>query len=131
MRRRRALSLAETIVASCLLGMVTLAVCNLLPSSLLAMRRGEQQMRADQIAQELLVGYSSVPFAALTLGPVAPAPAVQKWDGVDYVSTASVFKIAGTDEQLAKGLRVTVRWTFRKKDYQTTQESWRVHVRTP
>ena len=42
-----------------------------------------------------------------------------------------MFKIAGTDEQLAKGLRVTVRWTFRKKDYQTTQESWRVHVRTP
>lgn len=127
----RGLTLIETIIASCLLGLVILGVFTLLPSSLVAVRSAEHRIRADALAQEWLETLRERPFEKLTLGALSPQPAAQDWVGVTFRTQVEVYQLPAADVDLLKRIRVTVNWKFRGLERQLTQETYRVNVRRP
>lgn len=131
MKRSRGLTLGETIIASCLLGLVMLAVFNLFPASLFAMRQAEQQIRADQLAQEILETTRHKPFEQLSVGRPDPGPAPEEAAGVRFTPTLEIYQVAGADPDLILRLRVSVQWKFRGRDLRVSQETYRTHVRRP
>lgn len=131
MTRSRGLTLGETIIASCLLGLVMLAVFNLFPASLFAMRQAEQQIRADQLAQEILETTRQKPFEQLIVGRPDPQPAPEEAAGVRFTPTLEIYQVAGADPDRIVRLRVSVQWKFRGRDLRVSQETYRTHVRRP
>ena len=125
------MSLAETILASCILGLVVLAIFNLLPGSLLAMRQAEHQIRAQQLAQELLEKTRERPFEELLVGRPTPQPLPEDAAGVTFTPALEIYQIPATDPDLIKRIRVTVDWRFRGMTRQVSQETYRVYVRRP
>jgi Tfp pilus assembly protein PilV len=130
-KRSQGLSLGETIIASCLLGLVILAVFNLFPASLFAMRQAEQQIRADQLAQEILETTRQKPFEQLAVGRPDPQPGAEEAAGVRFTPTLQIYQVAGADPDLLLRLRVSVDWKFRGRDQHVFQETYRSHVRRP
>ncbi len=127
----RGLTLAETILASCLLSLVVLAVFNLLPSALFAMRHGEQRIYADSLCGQWLEKLRQVPFEKLTVGPYLPDPAEEVVNGLSYITRLEVYQIPGREVDRLKRIRVVVQWHFRNKDRQISQETYRANVRRP
>ena len=127
----RGLTLIETIIASCLLGLVILGVFTLLPSSLIAVRSAEHRIRADSLAQEWLEKLREKPFENLALGPLAPQPPAETWAGVTFHTSVEVYQPPAADVDLLKRMRVTVNWNFRGLARQVSQETYRVNVRRP
>lgn len=131
MRSCGGLTLAETIIASCLLGLVVLAIFNLLPTSLMAMRQAEQQIRADQIAQETLELARQLPYEDLAVGMPAPQPAAVHEAGVVFTPAVEIYQVSGTQVDEILRIRVVVDWRFRGLDKRVSQETYRANVRRP
>ena len=95
-----------------LLGLVIVLLLNLFPSSIAAVRLGEQRYRAQTMASSLLEQKMSVPFSQLLVGTRVTLP-VQQFEGVDYQSRLEVDKVTGSDPAVLRSVRVSVEWTVR------------------
>lgn len=123
MRRRYGLTLAETIIASCLLGLVVLAMFNLLPMSIVATRKTEHQLRGDQLAEQAIqekleADFATLPTTLQTFPPVEEA-------GVTFESFLQVYN---DDPPLLKRIRCVVRWRFADRQREVIHEVYRVDV---
>lgn len=127
----RGLTLVETIVASCLLGLVVLGIFTLLPSSLVAIRSAEHRIRADASCQEWLEILRQRPYENLSVGPLSPQPPDQEYAGVTFQTRAEIYKLPSAPVDEIKRLRVCVRWSFRGQGRQVSQETYRVNVARP
>ena len=112
MRLRRGFSLVELLMSFALLGLVIVLLLNLFPSSIAAVRLGEQRYRAQTMASSLLEQKMSVPFSQLLVGTRVTLP-VQQFEGVDYQSRLEVDKVTGSDPAVLRSVRVSVEWTVR------------------
>ncbi|MEW6277820.1 MAG: hypothetical protein AB1758_04285 [Candidatus Eremiobacterota bacterium] len=121
-------TVAETILSAFVLSVVLMALFNIFPSSAMAARTGELQIRADSIAQGHLERLRARPFGSLAIGPVALSPASEKHSGVTFTSEAEVLRLDSlnppADPDRLKAARVTVRWTFRGRGYRAVHETW-------
>lgn len=70
MRQRRGFTLIETIFATFIISVVIVAIFDLFPSSMVAIKRSEMQIEANDIAQSVLEDMRAVPFDSLT--PYSP-----------------------------------------------------------
>ncbi|MFN8608981.1 MAG: hypothetical protein U0931_15715 [Vulcanimicrobiota bacterium] len=127
----RGVTLAETILASCLLGLVMLALFNLLPGGLFAIRQGEQRIYADSLAAAWLEDLRQAPYENLNSGVYLPDPADQTVNGVTYQTRIEIYQIAGHELDRIKRIRVVVGWRFGSRDRQISQETYRANVRRP
>ena len=112
---RRGFTLLETIFASVLFGFIVLFIANLYPSSIVAVRRGETQIIADNCAQSVLEDLRSRSF--YNVSTVTP-PTYQKWiyGSTEFTPTVSV--VYDSDTSLEKYLKiatVTVTWDFQRR----------------
>ncbi|MBI3925991.1 MAG: prepilin-type N-terminal cleavage/methylation domain-containing protein [Armatimonadetes bacterium] len=123
MSPRRGFSLLETVVAGSLLALVMLLLFNLFPSSMLALRQGEQQIQADAVAQSALDQVRSEGYGKLQPGEVRRLQPVRRGSLV-YTPTLEVFQVADADPNLLKGLRTTVSWQERGESRQVVHEIW-------
>lgn len=130
-RSETALTLAETIIASCLLGLVVLAIFNLLPASLMTMRQAEHQIRADQIAQEALEIHRQLPYENLAVGMPATQPAPVTEAGVTFRPALEIYQVPSTNVDRILRIRVVVEWRFRGLTKRVSQETYRANVRRP
>ncbi len=112
---RGGFTLLETIFASVLFGFIILFIANLYPSSMVAVRRGETQIIADNFAQTILEDLRSRSF--YNVSTVSP-PTYQKWTygQTDFLPTVTV--AYDSDSSLEKYLKiatVTVTWDFQRR----------------
>lgn len=125
--RARGFSLIETILATFVLSLITMAVFNIFPSSVMAVKRGEMELEADSLAQQLLEEYRSKPFETLTLGPGPALPPVSV-AGTTFEVQARVNSVVGSDANHLKAVEVTVDWTHSAKSHRIIREAWIVSV---
>lgn len=112
---RRGFTLLETIFASVLFGFIVLFIANLYPSSIIAVRRGETQIVADNFAQTILEDLRSRSF--YNVSKLSP-PTYQKWTygQTDFIPTVSVdYDADPTLERYLKIATVTVSWDFQRR----------------
>lgn len=107
MRRAGAFTLLETTLATGLLCAVMLFLFNLYPASAMAIRQSQDQLTADALAETVLSDYKVAAFSSLTPGKKALAKVV--YSGNEYYPEAEIYPV-GSDPDLLKGVRVTVRW---------------------
>lgn len=105
MKRRRGLSLLETIVASTLLVGVMFLLLDLYPVTAMAVRQSQDQLCADEIAVSIEDQLRSGNFSALQNGTTRYP--VVTLDSHTYTPTVTVFDV-GSDPTTLKGVNVTV-----------------------
>jgi Tfp pilus assembly protein PilV len=113
---RRGLSLLETILALSLVSLVLILVISLFPDTLLAIRRSEQTVQADQWAQTLLEYEMSRPFDELVAGSVY-SPPDRQLGATLYHGTTRIFAVPNARGDLIKGVNVTVGWDHGGKNH--------------
>lgn len=112
---RGGFTLLETIFASVLFGFIVLFIANLYPSSIVAVRRGETQIIADNCAQSILEDLRSRSF--YNVSTTSP-PTYQKWTygQTDFIPTVSVaYDSDSSLERYLKIATVTVSWDFQRR----------------
>mgnify|MGYP001247316618 CR=1 FL=1 len=112
---KRGFTLLETIFASVLFGFIVLFVLNLYPSSMVAVRRGESQIIADNFAQTILEDLRSRSF--YNVSTTSP-PTYLKWTygQTDYIPTVTVaYDSDASLERYLKIATVTVSWDFQRR----------------
>lgn len=112
---RSGFTLLETIFASVLFGFIVLFIANLYPSSMVAVRRGETQIVADNFAQTILEDLRSRSFQ--NVSQISP-PAYQKWTygHTDFNPTVAITYDGDPSlERYLKIATVTVTWEFQRR----------------
>lgn len=124
---RRGFSLIETILAAFIFSLITMAVFNIFPSSVMAVKRGEMELEADSIAQRILEEHRAKPFDELVL--TGPAPlAAETLAGTKFEPFLEIDSVPGSLEESLKAVRVEVRWSHSAKNYSLLREAWIVSV---
>lgn len=113
----------ETVVSCFVLCLVMMAVFNLFPTSMYALKRGECQILAEQEAQSWIEIYRGDSFDSLPASATVNLPK-RTVNGVEYTPVLSIFTPGGTRADLVKGLRVTVSWTFQSVTRNIQREAW-------
>jgi hypothetical protein len=118
--RGRGLSLLETVFASGLLAGVVFFLLNLYPASALAVRRTQDHMQADQIAQTIISQQQAMPFSKV----VTPASQMDEvvYGNTHYKPVLEVFTVPGTDPNVLKRVRVTITWEWVRGTQTSVQE---------
>jgi Tfp pilus assembly protein PilV len=112
--KKRGFTLAETVYASVLFAFVILFVLNIYPSSMVAIRRGETQIIADNCAQSILEDLRSRSFTNIKVG--AP-PSYEKWVYHDTTFHPYLEIFYDTDdERFLKIARLDVAWVFQNRE---------------
>ncbi|GMU50978.1 MAG: hypothetical protein AMXMBFR33_01240 [Candidatus Xenobia bacterium] len=114
MVQSRGLSLVEVLLAAALLGLVVPFLFQLYPTSLLAIRRGENQLEATELARAALEEFRARPFAALAAGETI-LPSVSGAGQVEFKRKLTIRQVSSRLVEL----RSIVEWTVRQKTYQT------------
>ena len=112
---RGGFTLLETIFASVLFGFIILFIANLYPSSMVAVRRGETQIIADNFAQTILEDLRSRSF--YNVSTVSP-PTYQKWTygQTDFLPTVKIeYDGDSSLDRYLKIATVTVTWDFQRR----------------
>lgn len=137
-------TIVETILACFILSAVALAVFEIFPGSMLAMRRASQTIEAGNFAEAGIAKLRSAGYQKLPASGVV-SQIEEKTQGSTYNVTVEVFDppAAAVPSPTAsptpssvtvpctiKGLRATVRWNVRGKDCVLVRESWMSSVKT-
>jgi len=131
--RRRGLSLLETVFASGLLAGIVFMLFNLYPASALAVRRSQDRLQADQLAQTYIALYQAEPFSHLeTIQGQSPLSLPE----VSIEGTNTHFKPmlevlygpGDSNREVLRLLRVTVRWDWVRGPQSITQEIYLVDL---
>ena len=123
----RGFSLAEVIISTLVLSLVMMTVFNLFPSSALAVKKGEQRLTAESLAQAGLEECRARPFADLTLGQQNLGNTTV--GATVYERTRQIFVPPGSpDAKLLKGVRIRLGWTEQGRSRELLAETWVVNV---
>lgn len=116
---RGGFTLLETIFASVLFGFIVLFVLNLYPSSIVAVRRGETQIIADNFAQAILEDLRSRSFTNLVVGGTAPTYNKWVYSDTEYLPTVLIeydTDVSIDTRDYLKVATVTVSWKFQNRN---------------
>lgn len=131
--RRRGLSLLETVFASGLLAGVVFMLFNLYPASALAVRRSQDRLQADQLAQTYIALYQAEPFSHLdTIQSKSPLNLAE----VSVEGTHTRFKPilevlygpGDSNHEVLRMLRVTISWDWVRGAQSVSQEIYLVDL---
>ena len=121
--RRRGLSLLELVVSISLLALVIVFVLELMPGSLLSLRRTDARLIAENIAQGELQTEVAGLFSGLTPGTQTSLPD-QTVDGTTYHLVTRTLPAGAEDPTRLLSLQVTVSWTDRGLTHTAVRERW-------
>lgn len=136
MKRPRALSLVEVIFTVSVLALVFMVLLNVLPTSILSVRKSEHRLTAGSVAQAVLDECRSAPFEYWeadnsydTASPAPVGPLLQRCrrtlaDGVVFEPKMQVGPVTGSGAPRATlaQIRVTVVWTARNESLSLVRE---------
>lgn len=117
--KRRGLSLAETVLATTLAGMMLVLIINLFPSSMATVRKAELRLRAATLADSLLEQKSVLPFSKLPVG------LSQETEEKPFHLTFTVVKVDAENDSYLRELRVKVQWEDRGVKLELTRKLYK------
>lgn len=124
---RRGYSLLEAVAALFLLSLITILVLDLLPSTRLTIRHGENRYQAQQLAQSALARAEAGNFDDLVVGE-SRALDDQTRGQVTFELERKVQTVAGHDPARLRRVAVTVRWQERTGAKSITREVYVARV---
>lgn len=116
------LSLMEVTFSLFLLGLVTVFVMNLFPSSMITVKQAEYKFQANLLCETLLAEELARPYESLEVASVTPG--ARTVERVDYVTNVEVLEITGRDPDHIKNIRATVSWTISDVQREVVREQW-------
>ena len=126
--RRQGFSLAEVILSTLIISLVMMTVFSLFPSSALAVKKGENRLTAEALAQAGLEECRGLSFEALALDNDFTVGNVTIGNTV-FERTRQIFVPPGSpDDKLLKGVRMRIAWTEQGKPVELQAETWIVNV---
>ena len=125
-RRQRGITATETIFSLFIVTILVVLVMNLFPATMLGIRRTEQRLQAEEIAQSTLDQYMIESFSDLTLGDTN-LPAV-KLKNFEYAVVVNVSEDTAQPSDRLRLIKATVSWTHRGKEESLSREIWRADV---
>lgn len=131
--RRRGLSLLETVFASGLLAGIVFMLFNLYPASALAVRRSQDRLQADQLAQTYIALYQAEPFSHLETiqgqSPLSlPEVSIEGTNTHFQPMLEVLYGPGDSNREVLRLLRVTVRWDWVRGPQSITQEIYLVDL---
>lgn len=114
---KRGFTILETIFASVLFAFVVLFVLNIYPGSMVAIRRGETQIIADNFAQSILEDLRSRSFANVSV--TSPPTYLKKtYAATDYTPMVTIAYAgdAYLPDHVLKIATVKVQWSFQRRN---------------
>ncbi len=124
---KRGLTLIETIMATFIISLVTMAVFNIFPSSAWTVKRAESELYADSVAMRHLEEQRARPFSELALGSSESLPD-ESSAGTTFHAHLEIEEVADSSPEVLKALRVRVQWKHSDREYRLTREAWVVSV---
>lgn len=123
----------ETVFASGLLAGVVFMLFNLYPASALAVRRSQDRLQADQLAQTYIALYQAEPFSHLdrlqSQSPLSLPEVGVPGTNTRFTPMLEVLYAPGdNDRNLLRMLRVTVRWNWVRGPQSVSQEIFLVDL---
>ena len=118
--RSKGFNLVEVVVAFGLLSVMVAIFFNLIPSSTLASKRGENRLAAGIIAQSELEKLRGLAFGELILEDEKEQEVMQ--GTTRFKLKSSVSDIVGSDPSHIKQVKVTVSWPERNKEQSLSHE---------
>lgn len=122
---RRGFALIEAVFAFALVGFMLVVTLNLLPSSVVAVRKGEERLQAENLARSFLEQARGASFGSLAPGTTdleSPLP--------QFIVQQEVYPVDGADPDQLLGVRITVSWTARGRPQELVREVWVSRVRS-
>jgi prepilin-type N-terminal cleavage/methylation domain-containing protein len=119
----RGFTLVEVMIAATLLGFIIMVLCSLYPSSVMAIRHAEHRIQASNLAQSVIELKRSGPFSDLYAPPDSTL-VTGKDETVYEIYYSEPFLISGTDFDILKGIRVTVKWKEKEGQYSVSRETF-------
>ena len=131
--KRRGLSLLETVFASGLLAGVVFMLFNLYPASALAVRRSQDRLQADQLAQTYIALYQAEPFSHLdtiqSKSPLSLAEVSVEGTNTRFKPMLEVLYGPGdSNHEVLRMLRVTISWDWVRGAQSVSQEIYLVDL---
>lgn len=121
------MSLLETILAVFLLGLMVLFLFELLPGSVFAIRRGQNQLMAGQLAQSILSERQAASFNQLVVGSSQALDPVTR-ENLVMRPEVVVEAVPDFEPDQLKSLRVVVRWQDRGRDFEEVRQVYVARV---
>ncbi|MGE0494866.1 MAG: hypothetical protein AB7S38_36990 [Vulcanimicrobiota bacterium] len=124
---RRGYSLLEAVAALFLLSLITILVLDLLPSTRLTIRQGEDRYQAQLLAQSALAQAEAERFEELVVGESRELDDQTRGTIVFHLER-KVQTVAGHDPDRLRRVAVTVRWQERTGAKSITREVYVARV---
>ena len=112
----------ETILATFLVCLISLALLQLLPSSALAVKRAEARLQSNAIASTAMEAQLARGFRAQQVGQTLVWPD-QLHDGIVYHVSLEIFLPPEARAEHLRGVRCRVEWEFAGREYQFVREA--------
>ena len=121
--QKRGLSIAESLLSVFLVALLAVVLFNLLPTTVLANRQGNEQLQARSLAQSELAEIRARPFPQLTPG-LRETNGPIRLQGNDYHTELLVGTPTNGDPQYMRLLTVTVRWVSNNQNKSLREQIW-------
>lgn len=123
----------ETVFASGLLAGVVFMLFNLYPASALAVRRSQDRLQADQLAQTYIALYQAEPFSHLetiqSKSPLTLAEVGMEGTNTRFKPMLEVLYGPGeSNREVLRMLRVTISWDWVRGPQSVSQEIYLVDL---
>ena len=124
--RSRGFSLLEAVLALFLLSLITILLANLLPSSRLTIKKGENRYQAQLLAESVLDRTRAERFDQLALGNTTLDP--EERGGTTYQLTREVGTVDGHPADRLLSIKVRVTWREKTGDLELVRETYLANV---
>jgi short subunit fatty acids transporter len=124
--RVRGVSATETIFSLFLLTILVVLVMNLFPATMLGVRRSEQKLQAEEIAQSVLAEQMARPFLELELGQRELPPV--KLNNREYQVSLGISEHPDRPSDRLRRIEVTIAWVHRGRREKLVRSHWRTDI---
>ena len=122
------LSLIEVIFSLALLAGVALLVLNLFPTSMVTVKKAEQRMQANLLAETLLAEQAAAPFETLLVGG-PPLTRTERVGNVEYNTRVVILEIPDRNTDYLKNVRVSIDWKVQNLQHSLVRELWVANIK--
>lgn len=122
-KKRRGISIAETLVGIFLVALLLTALFNLFPTTIVANRQGSNRLRAVNLAHSTLSEWRVKPFDQLVVGSTQTLP-VESIGGVNFERKLLIEPAKFGDPKNVKILEVEVKWEAENQVRTITEDLW-------
>jgi hypothetical protein len=113
----------EVSLSLMILGLVTVFIMNLFPTSMITVKKAEHRQQANLLAESVLAELAALPFEDLIIGD-PPVQESRQIDEVTYQIEKVVLQADSRNPDFIKNIRVEISWEVREIEQTLVRELW-------